>query len=61
MLRSAVRRGSERAWKMTDPQLPKSVWYLSDAQWIGFRVIRPLKVPGPDVLQKYWTSGTERD
>ena len=61
MLRSAVRRGSDRTWKMTDPQLPKSIWYLSDAQWVGFRVVRPLKVPPPEVMQKYWTSGTERD
>jgi formylglycine-generating enzyme required for sulfatase activity len=61
MCRSAARRGSERAWKMTDPQLPKSIWYLSDAQWVGFRIIRPLKVPPPEAMQKYWTSGTERD
>ena len=60
-LRSAARRGSERTWKMTDPQLPKSIWYLSDAQWVGFRVIRPLKVPPPEAMQKYWTSGTEKD
>jgi formylglycine-generating enzyme required for sulfatase activity len=59
--RSAARRGSERAWKMQDPQLPKSVWYFSDAQWVGFRIIRPLKVPSPDEMQKYWTSGVERD
>ncbi len=59
--RSAARRGSERAWKMTDPQLPKSIWYLSDAQWVGFRIIRPLKVPPAEEMQKYWTSGTERD
>ncbi len=59
--RSAARRGSERAWKMTDPQLPKSVWYFSDAQWVGFRIVRPLKVPPPEQMQKYWTSGVERD
>jgi formylglycine-generating enzyme required for sulfatase activity len=59
--RSAARRGSDRSWKMQDPQLPKSVWYFSDAQWIGFRIIRPLKVPPPEVMQKYWTSGVERD
>ncbi len=45
MCRSAARRGSERAWKMQDPQLPKSIWYFSDAQWVGFRIVRPLKVP----------------
>jgi formylglycine-generating enzyme required for sulfatase activity len=59
--RSAARRGSDRAWKMQDPQLPKSVWYFSDAQWVGFRIVRPLKVPPAEQMQKYWTSGTERD
>jgi formylglycine-generating enzyme required for sulfatase activity len=61
LCRSAARRGSERAWKMTDPQLPKSIWYLTDAQWVGFRLVRPLKVPTANEMQKYWTSGVERD
>jgi formylglycine-generating enzyme required for sulfatase activity len=61
MCRSAARRGSSRSWKMTDPQLPKSVWYLSDAKIVGFRIVRPLKVPPPEAMQKYWTSGVERD
>jgi formylglycine-generating enzyme required for sulfatase activity len=61
MCRSAARRGSDRTWKMQDPQLPKSVWYFSDAQWVGFRIVRPLKVPSPEQMQKYWTSGVERD
>jgi formylglycine-generating enzyme required for sulfatase activity len=61
LLRSAARRGSERAWKAQDPQLPKSIWYHSDAQFVGFRIIRPLKVPPPEVLVKYWTSGVEKD
>jgi len=61
MCRSAARRGSDRAWKMQDPQLPKSVWYFSDAQWVGFRVVRPLTVPTAVQMQKYWTSGVERD
>jgi formylglycine-generating enzyme required for sulfatase activity len=60
-LRSAARRGSERSWKMTDPQLPKSTWWLSDAKWVGLRLVRPLKVPSAEQLTKYWTSGTERD
>jgi formylglycine-generating enzyme required for sulfatase activity len=61
MLRSAARRGSDRSWKMQDPQLPKSVWFFSDAQFVGFRVVRPLKVPTAEEMQKYWTSGVERD
>ena len=60
-LRSATRRGSDRAWKMTDPQLPKSIWYHSDAQFVGFRLVRPLTVPSPEAMAKYWTSGVEKD
>jgi formylglycine-generating enzyme required for sulfatase activity len=60
-LRSAARRGSDRSWKMQDPQLPKSIWYLTDAQIVGFRVVRPLNVPPPEDLLKYWTSGVEKD
>jgi formylglycine-generating enzyme required for sulfatase activity len=61
MCRSAARRGSDRSWKMQDPQLPKSIWYFSDAQFVGFRIVRPLKVPPPEQMQKYWTSGVEKD
>jgi formylglycine-generating enzyme required for sulfatase activity/mono/diheme cytochrome c family protein len=61
-LRSAARRGSSAAWKQQDPQLPKSIWYHTDAQFLGFRIIRPLKLP-PEALElrKYWTSGVEKD
>jgi formylglycine-generating enzyme required for sulfatase activity len=60
-LRSAARRGSDRAWKIQDPQLPKSIWYHTDAQWLGFRIVRPLQVPPPEQLHNYWNSGVERD
>jgi formylglycine-generating enzyme required for sulfatase activity len=60
-LRSAARRGSDRMWKRTDPQLPKSLWYHTDAQWLGFRIARPLKVPPPEEMGKFWNSGVEKD
>jgi len=60
-LRSAARRGSDRSWKMRDPQLPKSIWWHSDAPWVGIRLVRPFKVPSAEQLQKYWTSGVEKD
>jgi formylglycine-generating enzyme required for sulfatase activity len=28
------------AWKMSDPQLPKSQWWLSDAPFVSFRLVR---------------------
>ncbi len=41
--RSAARMRSEPAWKMRDPQLPQSVWYHTDANFVGFRVVRSVK------------------
>jgi formylglycine-generating enzyme required for sulfatase activity len=60
-LRSAARRASDKTWKIQDPQLPKSIWYHTDAQFLGFRVVRPLKVPTAEEMQKYWTSGVQKD
>jgi formylglycine-generating enzyme required for sulfatase activity len=59
--RSAARRGSDRAWKMQDPQLPKSIWFLSDGSFVGFRVVRPLKVPSAEEMQRYWNNGVHRE
>ena len=61
MLRSAARRGSSREWKQQDPQLPKSIWYHTDAQGLGLRVVRPLQVPPPEELLKLWNNGVEKD
>jgi formylglycine-generating enzyme required for sulfatase activity len=60
-LRSACRRASSAAWKAQDPQLPKSIWFMTDAQFVGFRIIRPLKIPSAEEMYKYWHSGVEKD
>ena len=54
-LRSAFRMSSMPAWKQQDPQRPQSIWYLTDALHVGFRVVRPAEVPSPEVRkQLYW-------
>ncbi len=59
--RCGARLGSDPSWKMQDPQLPKSIWYHTDAQWLGFRLVRPLKVPTPAQMHAYWNSGVEKE
>ena len=54
--RSAARMGSEESWKQQDPQIPKSVWYHTDALFVGFRVVRPREVPSLDEVDKFWPS-----
>ncbi len=34
-------------WNMSDPQIPKSIWWLADAGWIGFRVVCDGPAPAP--------------
>jgi formylglycine-generating enzyme required for sulfatase activity len=31
------------SWQQTDPQIPKSSWWLSDAPFAGMRILRPWK------------------
>lgn len=59
-LRSAARRKSDKSWK-TDPQLPPTFWYMDQAQFVGFRVVRPLKVPTAEEMYYYWNSGVENE
>jgi formylglycine-generating enzyme required for sulfatase activity len=53
-LRSAARKGSRKGWKVQDPQLPKSIWYHTDAPFVGFRVVRPLVEPSDEEKARYW-------
>ncbi len=59
--RSAARRFSDKTWKIQDPQLPKSIWYLTDAQFLGFRIVRPLKVPSAAEMFEYWNNGVANE
>lgn len=58
-LRCAERRGSEAQWKQRDPQLPKSLWWLTDASFVGFRLVRPKNPPSEEEIEKYWLEAIE--
>jgi formylglycine-generating enzyme required for sulfatase activity len=52
---------SDASWKRQDPQLPKSVWYMTDAQWLGFRLVRPAVLPSALEMYQAWNNGVEVD
>jgi formylglycine-generating enzyme required for sulfatase activity len=60
-LTCTARTPSTADWKMQDPQLPKSIWYHTDAQWLGFRLVRPAKIPTAEEMFRYWNSGVHLD
>jgi formylglycine-generating enzyme required for sulfatase activity len=41
--RSAARRGSDESWKKQDPQRPRSIWWLTDAEFAGLRLVRAVE------------------
>ena len=57
--RSSARMASEESWKQQDPQIPKSVWYHTDALFVGFRLVRPREIPSIEEIEKYWPSEEE--
>lgn len=53
-LRSAARLGSTENWKMRDPQFPKSLWWHTDAPFVGFRIVRVENPPNENNYENYW-------
>ena len=59
-LRSAARRPSSKKWKQQDPQIPKSLWWHTDADFVGFRVVRPKSIPNLLEQKQYWRYETTK-
>ena len=53
-LRSARRLASTEKWKEQDPQFPQSIWWSTDAPFVGFRVVRPLNPPKTEAEAKLY-------
>lgn len=53
-LRSSERNYSSPKLKKRDPQLPKSLWWHTDAPHIGFRVVRSNKSVNLDEMNFFW-------
>ncbi len=53
-LRSAARMASAEEWSDQDPQVPRSIWYHTDALSVGFRVVRPLVEPSEEEKTAFW-------
>lgn len=53
------RQASQQNWKQRDPQIPKSNWWLTDAPFVGFRIIRPKEQPPKEEIKKYWLEAIE--
>jgi formylglycine-generating enzyme required for sulfatase activity len=53
-LRSAAKVASDLEWNKRDPQIPQSKWWLTDAPFSGFRILRPLTPPTTEEAEKFF-------
>lgn len=53
-LRVAARLPSDPMWNRRDPQIPRSKWWITDAPFTGFRIIRPVKQPTPEEANNFY-------
>ncbi len=60
-LRSASRLASSRKWNARDPQIPKSKWWIADAPFVGFRIVRPLQQPSASEVDQFFTRALNLD
>lgn len=54
VLRSAARTASSTKLQRRDPQIPKSYWWFTDSNYVGFRLVSPQKQPSPTEQKKFW-------
>jgi len=50
----AARLKSDPVWNARDPQIPRSRWWNTDAPFIGFRIIRPIKQPTTKEVDQFF-------
>jgi formylglycine-generating enzyme required for sulfatase activity len=55
-LRCSNRIPSNANWNQRDPQIPKSKWWLTEGAGVGIRVVRPLKQPSKEEVEKFYAS-----
>ena len=53
-LRSAARSFSSLKLQKRDPQVPKSFWWYTDSDFIGFRLVSPKNQPTIQEQQTFW-------
>ena len=52
---------SDPSWQDQDPQIPKSIWYHTDALHVGFRIVRPLVEPSEEEKARQVGQDASRD
>ncbi|MFT4030895.1 MAG: formylglycine-generating enzyme family protein [Siphonobacter sp.] len=53
-LRCAARLGQVEDWNKRDPQIPRSRWWMTDGDYVGFRIVRPANQPTKEEAEAFF-------
>jgi formylglycine-generating enzyme required for sulfatase activity len=53
-LRCTNRFKSDPSWNKRDPQIPKSKWWLTEAGFVGFRIVSPKQQPTKEQANEFF-------
>ncbi len=53
-LNPSLRQGQTEEWNRRDPQIPRSKWWLTDGDFVGFRIVRPAVQPSPEAVEQFF-------
>lgn len=45
---------SDRKWQQRDPQIPKSLWWLTDGSFVGLRLVSPVEQPEYEEVEAFF-------
>jgi hypothetical protein len=49
----------DRKWQQRDPQIPKSIWWLTDGSFVGFRLLSPKVQPSSAEIKAFFEEHTK--
>jgi formylglycine-generating enzyme required for sulfatase activity len=59
-LRLSDRLPQTENWNKRDPQIPTSKWWLTDGDFVGFRILRPLVQPSEAEIEQFFKDNLEQ-
>lgn len=49
------------AWNKRDPQIPRSKWWLTDGDYVGFRIVKPAQQPTKAEIEEFFKQALEKE
>jgi formylglycine-generating enzyme required for sulfatase activity len=60
-LRPSDRNPQTETWNRRDPQIPRSKWWMTDGDYVGFRIVKPVLQPSNEEIEKFFNDALNEE